>query len=236
MSQPSIIVTGNTLIGFDFYGPFASHEAAAAYGNTNAHLPNNWHTVPLIPVEDCSQVEKPCSHPTFITTLVDAARSVIEHFKSLSVDDDSVNVSLMLDNLAAVLQHYTPQSYVVTVTQSASDKYLDVHSSGENPVGAYRFDNCRDAYQAFELFRQSVSISNPEAFDITLTQQFDEPHISIDYGWHSMEEPSPKADRIWVRIGQSVMVVPIGPSCTLEDWAKQGATEWREMSDKDFLR
>lgn len=48
MLAPYIIVTGNPIEGFEYIGPFPSADEAAAYGNTDPHLPDgDWWTAPL---------------------------------------------------------------------------------------------------------------------------------------------------------------------------------------------
>lgn len=43
-----IIVTGNPVDGFEFYGPFNNGVEAAEAGNTDPHLADGWWTAPLL--------------------------------------------------------------------------------------------------------------------------------------------------------------------------------------------
>jgi hypothetical protein len=43
-----IIVIGNPVEGFEFYGPFRNEADAAKHANSDPHLPDEWWAAPLL--------------------------------------------------------------------------------------------------------------------------------------------------------------------------------------------
>lgn len=50
-TKMAIIVTGNPVDGFEFYGPFSTPHEAVEFANNDAHLDDSWHVADLHPVE-----------------------------------------------------------------------------------------------------------------------------------------------------------------------------------------
>ncbi len=46
------IATGNLVDGFELYGVFDSETDAIAWADSDAHLPDSWHVVPIQPSTD----------------------------------------------------------------------------------------------------------------------------------------------------------------------------------------
>lgn len=49
-SRQAIIITGNPVSGFEFYGPFSSEAEAVEWGNGDPHLDESWCVAPLEPI------------------------------------------------------------------------------------------------------------------------------------------------------------------------------------------
>ena len=47
-----VIISGNPVDGFEIYGPFATAEEAANFGNTDAHIDGDWWIAPLHSIEE----------------------------------------------------------------------------------------------------------------------------------------------------------------------------------------
>ena len=166
----AIIITGNAVTGFEFYGPFNSEYHAIQFGNTDPLLPDTWVVGSLIQVEKEDPLQ-PANYEDIPSSLVDTTEEIMETLAGLfrgnldAMRNESLSLYLLYKKAARALPFYRHGTYEILINQEVTDEELHPEDKRRNPTGSHHII-ARDYEDALDIFHRTVPIENIDHFRV----------------------------------------------------------------------